>query len=269
MDKDALDFNVRLRTIKITDLIVGTIITAIVTGILMVVFPQIGESDELFLIVLLLIGTLMFAWALKGTKGLDNNIENLFKESNRKEVLYVFLINLLFAFLFMFAVSSVDILSGLNDPNWISMWDVDVYHVDSSVVVLEAIGAIIFAPLIEELVFRGILFNRLKIRTGIFPAMIISSIIFAVGHDFGSMTSAFLFGICMCILFLKTDNILIPMSVHFLNNLVATVLEVTQLDILLAKSPLVFPSLIISIIATVLLIRYIYVECKKLKKEYS
>ena len=148
------------------------------------------------------------------------------------------------------------------------MWDIETINVDAGVIILEAIGSIIFAPIVEELVFRGVLFNRLKIRTGIIPAMLISSFLFAIGHDFGGMTSAFLFGICMCILYLKTDNILIPMSVHFINNLVATILETTQIDIFLAQFPLVIPSLIISIIGSVLLIIYIIKEAKKLKNEY-
>ena len=70
MDKRVTDFNVRLRTIRIRDLIVGIIITAIITGILTVIFPEISESDELFFIVLFLIGALMFVWALRGTRGL-------------------------------------------------------------------------------------------------------------------------------------------------------------------------------------------------------
>ena len=284
MDKRVTDFNVRLRTIRIRDLIVGIIITGIITGILTVIFPEISESDELFFIVLFLIGALMFVWALRGTRGLDQNIENIFEENNRKELLYVFAVNLLFAFLFTFLISSIDIMASLNDPTWIST-GVDTVDIDSSVVILDAIGAIIFAPIVEELVFRGVLFNRLKIRTGIIPAMIISSVIFGLGHEFGGITSAILFGICMCILYTKTDNILIPMSVHilytktdnilipmsvhFLNNLTATLLNVSGLDVVMTQMPWIVPCTILSIIGTVYLIKYIIKESKQLKKQYS
>ena len=132
MDKNVTDFNVRLRTIRIRDLVVGIIITAIITGILTVIFPEIFESDELFFIVLFLIGALMFVWALRGTRGLDQNIENIFEENNRKELLYVFAINLLFAFLFTFLISSIDIMTSLNDPTWIST-GIDTVDIDSSV----------------------------------------------------------------------------------------------------------------------------------------
>lgn len=269
MDRSVIDFNVRLRTIRIRELLVGIVLTLILTGILTAIFPVLYESDDLFFIVLLLIGCLLFLWALKGSRGLERNIEKIFEDDNKKEILYVFAINILFAFLFMFIISSLDVLMGLNDPNWISMWDVDTVNIDSSVVILDAIGAIIFAPIIEELIFRGILFNRLKIRVGIFAAMIISSFLFAIGHEFGGITSAFLFGMCMCILYLKTDNILIPMSVHFINNVVATILSVFSIDIIMAQMPWLVPFLILSIIGTILLIKYIIQECRKIKKEYG
>lgn len=269
MDKSITNFNVRLRTIKIRELVIGVIIALIISGILMAIFPEIYESDELYFIVFLLIGALMFAWALKGTWGLDKNIEMVFEDKYKKEILYVFAINLLFAFLFTFLISSLDILMGMTDPTWISIWNVDTVDVDSSVVILDAIGAIIFAPIMEELVFRGILFNRMKIRVGILPAMIISSFIFGIGHEFGGITSAFLFGICMCILYLKTDNILIPMSVHFINNVVATALNLTGIDTIISQLPWIIPFTIISIIGTVYLIKYIIQEYKKIKKQYS
>lgn len=269
MDKSVKNFNVRLRTIRIRELIVGIIITLILSIILAIIFPDLSESDDLFFIIFLLIGALLFAWALRGSKGLDRNFEKLFEDDTKKEILFVFATNLLFAFLITFLVSYLDILMGLGDPNWISMWDVETVDLDSSVILLDAIGSIIFAPLMEELIFRGVLFNRLKIRAGIIPAMIISSFIFAIGHDFGGITSAFLFGICMCILYLKTDNILVPMSVHFINNVVATILSITTLDAIMPQLPWIIPCSIISIIGSVYLIKYIIKECKDLKMQYS
>ena len=175
--------------------------------------------------------------------------------------------NILFAFLFMFVISSADIRIGLNDPNWISMWDIETYDVDAGIIILEAIGSIIFAPIVEELVFRGVLFNRLKIRTGIIPAMLISSFLFAIGHDFGGMVSAFLFGVCMCILYLKTDNILIPMAVHFINNAVATLIDLTPFVSIITSFPWLFLLGIIVLIATILIIRYIIVETRILNQK--
>lgn len=268
MDNSITDFNVRLRTIRIRDLIIGVIVAIILTGVLMVPFPFFSE-DDFFMILFLLIAVLLYAWALRGTEGLGNNFKGIFKDDIKREILYVFIINFLFACLFMFLISALDIIIGFGDPNWISMWDIDAVDIDSGTLILDSLTAIIFAPIIEELTFRGVLFNRLKIRTGIIPAMIISSFLFAIGHDFGGITSAFLFGICMCILYLKTDNILIPMAVHFLNNVFATIVETSGIDIAMAHFPWIVPSLIITLIGTFLLAKYIIKETGILKKQYN
>ena len=269
MDKNISDFNVRLRTIRIRELILGIIISFVFTGILMLAFPAIYENDDLMFIVLLSFILIFFAWCLKGTTGLGNNFNKLFVEKTRNEILYVFLINILFAFLFTCLVTGLDLLIGFYDPSWVTGFDIDSVDFTAGTVLLNAIGSIIFAPIIEELVFRGVLFNRLKIRTGIIPAMLISSFLFGIGHDFGGITSAFLFGMCMCILYLKTDNILVPMSVHFINNVVATLLEFTQIDAFIGQFPWIIPATIITLVATVLLIKYIIQETKLLKKSYS
>ena len=269
MDKSVDNFNVRLRTIRIRDLIIGLIITSVICGILMVIFPSIYDSDELFMIVFIVIMELFFVYCLLGTKGLKNDFKNLFEDSINKDIIYVLILNLQFAFLFVFLISLADLLIGFSDPTWISMWDIDSVDIDSGILILDSIASIFLAPVIEALIFRGVLFNRLKIRTGIIPAMIISSLLFAVGHDFGGITSAFIFGICMCILYLKTDNILVPMSIHFLNNVSAEVINLFGIDIFLAQFPWLIPSLIITIIGTVYLIRYILKESKIVKKEFG
>ncbi len=269
MDFSVKDFNVRLRTIKIRELAIGLIIALILSFIAMIIFPEIYDSDDLFFIVLVSFVLLFFVWALRGTGGLGENFSKIFENETKKEIIYVFVINILFACLFMLLISGWDIMLGFGDPNWVPMWDIDNVNVDAGVLIFDAITAIIFAPVVEELVFRGVLFNRLKIRTGIIPAMIISSFLFGIGHEFGGMTSAFLFGMCMCILYLKTDNILVPMSVHFINNVVATILEISGFDVFSAQFPWIIPSLLLSIIGTIYLIKYTVKESKKLKKEYG
>lgn len=269
MDREVSNFNVRLRTIKIRELIVGIIIAAIACGITMAIFPQIAENDDLMMIVLLTFVLLFFAWCLKGTTGVFTNVENVLLKDNRKEILYVMIINLIFAHIFLLLMVLLDMLLGMTDPTWVSGIDIDSVDLTPSAFMFSAIASIIFAPILEELIFRGVLFNRLKIRVGIVPAMILSSFLFAIGHDFGGMTSAFLFGICMCILYLKTDNIFITMSVHFLNNLLATFLEVVNSDALFVHPPGLFILAIAVTIATVLLIKYIFEETSKLRKAYS
>ena len=80
MDKSVTNFNTRLRTIKLRELFIGIIISLILTTIMMGIFPEIYDNDDLFFIVLLSFVLLFFIWELRGTKGLSNNFKNLFVE---------------------------------------------------------------------------------------------------------------------------------------------------------------------------------------------
>lgn len=269
MDRQVTDFNIRLRTIKIREFLLGILISIIISGILMAIFPIIYDNDDLTFIVFLSILFLFFVWCLKGTTGLTRNFENIFLKENRNEILYVFAINIIFAFLYLFLIVILDYALGIVDPTWVTGLDIDRIDLTPSNFFLSCITTILFAPVMEELMFRGVLFNRLKIRIGIIPAMLISSFLFGIGHDFGGITSAFLFGICMCILYLKTDNILIPISVHFINNVTATIFEIINIDAFLIQFPWILFLGILIFISTVLLIKYIINETSTLKKVFS
>lgn len=87
---------------------------------------------------------------------------------------------------------------------------------------------VIGAPLMEELFFRSIIFKRISRKFNIYLGMIISSLVFGLLHIELAIIGAFAFGIACCILYIKYKNILIPMTVHFFNNLIAFL---PQLDI--------------------------------------
>lgn len=92
------------------------------------------------------------------------------------------------------------------------------------VVLLTILLAGIVAPVMEELVFRGLIFQRLIVKIGIVPAILISSLLFGLLHLEGWL-GATIFAILMCILYLQTKNILVPIALHVLNNLVSLILE--------------------------------------------
>lgn len=266
MDFQVTTFNTRLRTIRIRELIVGIILAFILTGVIGVIFPFVFEDDNIFMSVLLTIGIALFAVALHGTRGFSKDIKDIFTPKIGKEILYVLVINMFFALLFTCIILNVDFLLSMYDPTWSSIW-VDV-TAPTELLIFDIISSVIFAPIIEELIFRGVLFNRLKIRIGIIPAIILSSALFGIGHPFGGMISAFLFGMCMCILYLKTDNIFVGMTVHFLNNLIFVILELTGITFYL-QMPYLIPTTILAVISTILLLVYIIKESSKLKRENS
>lgn len=60
-------------------------------------------------------------------------------------------------------------------------------------------------------------------KWGIKRAVIISSLIFGLGHF--DVIGAFMFGVIMCLLYIKTKNIWTNIAVHALNNLIATSMQ--------------------------------------------
>lgn len=85
-------------------------------------------------------------------------------------------------------------------------------------VILNSISIIFIAPIYEEIAFREILFKRLSKKINVKWGIIISSILFGIGHTSASIIFATLFGVVCCLLYLKYNNILIPMFLHFVNN---------------------------------------------------
>jgi membrane protease YdiL (CAAX protease family) len=57
-------------------------------------------------------------------------------------------------------------------------------HIDPAVIVLLVLVAVIAAPVIEEFVFRGLLLRTFMQRWSFWPAALVSSLIFAVGHTY-------------------------------------------------------------------------------------
>ena len=87
--------------------------------------------------------------------------------------------------------------------------------------------AVFAAPVMEEFVFRGLILQRLMIKYTPTMAIILSSAVFGILH-FESWFEAMVFGIIMCLLFIQTQNLWVPMVIHVANNFVAVWLNVIQ-----------------------------------------
>ncbi|MCY6371170.1 CPBP family intramembrane glutamic endopeptidase [Clostridium ganghwense] len=83
------------------------------------------------------------------------------------------------------------------------------------------IAAVFLAPIVEEFIFRGIILNRLRMTRSTGTAIIISSILFGLMHGELAFLGAFVFGIIMCLVYIKTENLMNTISIHFFNNLIA------------------------------------------------
>lgn len=80
---------------------------------------------------------------------------------------------------------------------------------------------VLVAPVVEELLFRGTLLQKLRVKYGNVAGILISSALFSLIHMNSGMIGHFTIGIFLSIFYLKTQNIWVPIICHALNNLVA------------------------------------------------
>ena len=229
-----LDFTKEFNEVKILPAVFWYIFTMIIVilGAFIIYFTNdinLIENDNL----LSLISTTLFIIILLYKFGVNKNkllllIKDYTKKLNIKELVGVVTtqlclsmgISLLLIGIIYFTFP--DILNGLLSESSVS--EVSTY----SGLFISMIITVIGAPIMEELFFRAIIFKRISRKFNIYLGLIISSLIFGLLHIELAVIGAFIFGIACCILYIKYKNILIPMTVHFLNNLVAFL---PQLDI--------------------------------------
>ena len=81
---------------------------------------------------------------------------------------------------------------------------------------------VLLAPVVEELLFRGVLVNRWGAKWGIRTGVLASSAIFACLH--ANPVGVFALGLVAALLYLRTGTLLVPIALHVGNNLIATVM---------------------------------------------
>jgi membrane protease YdiL (CAAX protease family) len=86
---------------------------------------------------------------------------------------------------------------------------------DPVAMTLLVILAVVLAPMVEELIFRGGIYRFLKSQTTLLPAQIISGVFFAVMHgNLMSLLPLVVVGIFLARVYERSGNILVPMCFH-------------------------------------------------------
>jgi membrane protease YdiL (CAAX protease family) len=115
--------------------------------------------------------------------------------------------------------------------------NVHLHSVRAGDVALLIVATVVFAPIIEELMFRGLLLRTFMRRLHFWPAAVLSTVIFAVLHTYevttltGALTlaaSVACLGIVNCYLNRLTTRLTPGIIVHATSNLLAVVVLVAQ-----------------------------------------
>lgn len=82
--------------------------------------------------------------------------------------------------------------------------------------ILNALLIVLLGPLVEEVLFRGLLLPAWSARWGTRSAVVGSSLIFAVLHV--DVIGGFVFGLVVALVYLRTRRLLVPLVIHITNN---------------------------------------------------
>ena len=107
---------------------------------------------------------------------------------------------------------------------------------DVLAVALFAVGAVVMAPIVEETLYRGLLFRALLRRVSAGTAVFVSALIFAAVHFLGdpnafrSLPALAALGVILALRALRSDSLSAPILIHAGFNLTTTVLVLLAPD---------------------------------------
>ena len=118
------------------------------------------------------------------------------------------------------------VMDRLSEPfhltsHWTEWFDADLVWASPSLTAMSLIEYVIFAPVFEELAFRGLLFAVLRRKFRFLPAALISASIFAIAHGYGlvGFISVLWSGVLWAWMYEKTGSLLPGILAHAINNL--------------------------------------------------
>jgi membrane protease YdiL (CAAX protease family) len=105
--------------------------------------------------------------------------------------------------------------------HWTEWFDQDLVWGSPSVTAVSLLEYVVFAPIFEELAFRGLLFAMLRRRFAFLPAAMISTSLFALAHGYSliGFLSVFWSGFLWAWIYERTGSLIPGMVAHATNNL--------------------------------------------------
>lgn len=109
--------------------------------------------------------------------------------------------------------------------HWTEWFDPDLVWAPFPVLAISLLEYVVFAPIFEELAFRGLLYAILRRRLSVVPSALISAGIFAAAHGYGfiGFISVFWSGLLWACLYEKTGSLIPGMIAHAANNLLVCI----------------------------------------------
>jgi len=197
----------------------SVLIISVVIAIVLNINGEISNTDtNKFSLLIEILFTAIIFFMLRPTK---KNISILYRDFKSK--LNVTEIVFISIFIKLLEIGSSNILIYITyiiGPNF-AKWFIN----GSSMVInsmtdywLVLIMVVFLNPFTEEIIFRNVLFKRISKNFNIYIGLVVSSLIFSSLNFGNQMVGLFLLGIINCILYVKYENILMPMFIYFINS---------------------------------------------------
>lgn len=228
-----MKFDNEFREIKIRDLVLVYIIDGIILlpiSLLMQIKSKgkiSGASMNALCLLSLILVLFMLLFKLNISKEKINNLYKDFKDKfNRKEVVYILIL------LTFFNIGGANILTNIiysirpslaND--FIKQSPLTINSISDYFICFFIL--VILSPIVDELTFRNILFKKLSKKFNVYIGLIVSSIIFSAFNVYPEIVGILALGIINCILYVKYENILIPILIYAANSFINMVLAVS------------------------------------------
>jgi membrane protease YdiL (CAAX protease family) len=95
-------------------------------------------------------------------------------------------------------------------------------------IALAVLSMVILGPIVEELIFRGLLFGALAPRLGVLASALITALIFGAVHgDLVLFPTLAALGFVAALAYAATGNLWVPITLHMLNNALGAVFLVS------------------------------------------
>lgn len=123
---------------------------------------------------------------------------------------------------------------------------------------MEIVSAVIAAPILEELFFRGMIYKRLRDMINVKAAVVISALFFGAFHgNLVQFVYAFIIGLMLAYVYEKFKTIWAPVIFHIGANLIS-VLITEFMPQSMNDAAVILGAMIISMVLTFVLLKYVY-----------
>ena len=96
-------------------------------------------------------------------------------------------------------------------------------------VVLAVVALVVIGPVVEEIVFRGLLFGALAPRLGTLAGALVTALVFGISHGDPVLFAALAaFGFVAALAYAATNNLAVPIVLHVVNNALGALLLITK-----------------------------------------